>query len=100
MILVNGRFWLNWQDEKISGRVDKSNTYQGLSCDISFFIKEIWSSSLKKDQIITPQPVVSFWFIHFSTYFYHIYVCIDWLIDRQIYMTRLKLKDGYDLLDR
>ena len=30
-----------------------------------------WRSSLNKEWNITTKPVVSVWFIHFSTYFYH-----------------------------
>ena len=52
-----GRFWWIWQDDKISGKVDKSNTYNGFSSNISFFIQ----------QNITTKSIVSFWFIHLSS---------------------------------
>ena len=68
----NGRFW-----GKINGKVNKSNTYNGFRCNISFFIQEIWrSSSLAKERNITTKPVVSVWFIYFSTYFHSIYIYI------------------------
>ena len=61
---------------KISGKEDKSNTYGGFSGNISFFIRGR-----------TTKPVVSIWFIDFSTYFYfyhlvrftkiyHFFICV------------------------
>ena len=51
---------------KISGKVDKSNTYNGFS--------KIWkSSSVNEERNITTKPVVSVWFINI---FYHIYIYI------------------------
>ena len=61
---------------KISGKVDKSDTYNGFSGDISFFIR--WTLSTEKvlrikNEIFSSKTVVSVWFIHFSTNFYYIY---------------------------
>ena len=52
---------------KISGKVDKSNSYNELNGNISFFINRRTSS----EQNITIKPVVSVWLIHFFTYFYY-----------------------------
>ena len=53
---------------KISGKVDKSNTYNGFSSNISF-----WRSfSLYNERNITTKPVVSVWLIYISGYFYKI----------------------------
>ena len=73
---------------KISGKVVKSNTYNGFSSNVSFFFfffKEellqikifseffyikflVLNSSLNKERNITTKPIVSVWFIHFSTH--------------------------------
>ena len=55
---------------KISGKVDKSNTYNGFSSNISFFIQG------RKERNTTIKVVVCIWLIHFSAYFYHIYIYI------------------------
>ena len=67
---------------KISGKVDKSNTYNGFSSNISFFIRERTSSNQDffeyfyilafegKRTKYTTKPVVSVWFVHFPPYFY------------------------------
>ena len=49
--------------------MDKSNTDNGFSSNISFFIQRRTSSDLNKEQDITTKLIVSVWFIHFSTYF-------------------------------
>ena len=46
---------------KIRGKVDRSNTYSGLS---SYIL-------LIKEQNITTKLIVSVWLIHFSTYHYY-----------------------------
>ena len=46
---------------KIIGKEDKSYSYNGVSVNISFFITELHQIKY---------PVVSVWFIHFSSYFY------------------------------
>ena len=57
--------------------MDKSNIYNEFGSDISFFIKGRTSSDfLGKERNITTKPVVSVWFIHFSTYFYHFVIYI------------------------
>ena len=53
---------------KISGKVDKSNIYNRFSSNISFLIQGRTSS----EQNITTKPIVSVWFIHISTYLYHL----------------------------
>ena len=57
----------------ISGKVDKSNTYNGVSRNISFFIQG------RKERNITTKLVVSIWLINFPTYFFmciYIYIYI------------------------
>ena len=51
---------------KISVKVDKSNTCNRFNANISLFIYY----TVNKEQNIAIKPVVSIWFIHFSTYFY------------------------------
>ena len=53
---------------KISGKMDKSDTYKGFSSHSKHF-----SNSLNQEWNITTKPFISVWFIHLSTYFYHIY---------------------------
>ena len=51
----------------------KTNTYNSFRSYISFLFKEeLFSDFLNKEQNITAKSVVSVWFIHFSTYFYHL----------------------------
>ena len=56
---------------KISGKVDKLNTYNGFSDKISLFVNSLsllwWSSFVNKELNIATEPIVSVWFIHFST---------------------------------
>ena len=47
----------------------KSKTYNGFIRNISFFIHRKF---LNKERNITSKPVISVWFVHFSTYFYHL----------------------------
>ena len=65
---------------KTNGKMDKSNTYSGFSSNTSFFFNRTssdWcSSSVNKERNITSNLIVIFWFIHFSTYFWHIYIYI------------------------
>ena len=72
---------------KISRKADKSNTYNGSNANISFFINRRTLSEsdeflllIKKDTL-QHKTVVSISFIHFSTYFDHIYIYIYILPD-------------------
>ena len=70
---------------KINGKVDKSDTtgllviFRSLFTELrqtKYFSKEnkcfVQRSSVNKEWNITSKPVVSVWFIYFSTYFYYL----------------------------
>ena len=71
-------FWEIWRDDKISGKGDKSNTYNGFSSNILFFIQG--RTSLIKERNITTKPIVFdlsiFPFIFIIYIYIYIYVCV------------------------